>query len=68
MYNQRMEAVLEFLYSLQGWPAYSLVLGLLVLCGVGAPINEDIVLLAASALTLKGVMEPVPLMVPMSAI
>lgn len=58
-----MEAVLEFLYSLQGWPAYALVLGLLVLCGVGAPINEDIVLLAAAALTLKDVMDPAPLMI-----
>ncbi|MBK9522194.1 MAG: DedA family protein [Rhodocyclaceae bacterium] len=57
-----MEAALEFLYSLQGWPAYGLVLGLLILCGIGAPMNEDIVLLVAAALTLKGVMDPLPLM------
>lgn len=57
-----MEAALAFLQSLQGLPAYATVLGLLVLCGVGAPINEDIVLLVAAALTLNGVMEPVPLM------
>jgi membrane protein DedA with SNARE-associated domain len=61
-YNRPMDAALEFLYSLQGWPAYGLVLGLLILCGVGAPMNEDIVLLAAAALTLKGVMDPLPLM------
>lgn len=58
-----MDAALEFLYSLQGWPAYGLVLGLLILCGIGAPMNEDIVLLAAAALTLKGVMDPLPLLV-----
>ena len=48
--------------SLQGLPAYATVLGLLVLCGVGMPINEDIVLLVAAALTLTAVMDPVPLM------
>ena len=58
-----MDTVLQFLQTLQGLPAYSLVLGMLVACGIGAPFNEDIVLLAASALTLSHVMEPVPLMV-----
>jgi membrane protein DedA with SNARE-associated domain len=57
-----MEAALSFLHTLQGIPAYSLVLGLLVACGIGAPINEDIVLLMAAALTLSGVMEPLPLL------
>jgi membrane protein DedA with SNARE-associated domain len=47
---------------LQGPPAYGLLLGLLFGCGVGLPMNEDIVLLGAAALTLKGVMDPVPLM------
>ncbi|SDU07871.1 membrane protein DedA, SNARE-associated domain [Pseudomonas pohangensis] len=58
-----LEAVWPFLQSLQGAPAYALVFVLLFICGIGLPINEDIVLLGASALTLKGVMEPVPLMV-----
>jgi membrane protein DedA with SNARE-associated domain len=58
-----MESVWPFLQSLQGAPAYALMFGLLFGCGVGLPMNEDIVLLAASALTLKGVMDPVPLMV-----
>jgi len=57
-----MEASLQYLQTLQGLPAYALVLGLLVACGIGAPMNEDIVLLIASALTLTGVMDPVPLM------
>jgi membrane protein DedA with SNARE-associated domain len=58
-YNLPMEASLQYLQTLQGLPAYSLVLGLLVACGIGAPMNEDIVLLIASALTLSGVMDPV---------
>ncbi len=58
-----MESVWPFLQSLQGAGAYALTFALLFGCGIGLPMNEDIVLLAASALTLKGVMEPVPLMV-----
>lgn len=54
---------MAFLQSLQGLPAYALLFALLFSCGIGAPINEDILLLAAAALTLRDVMEPVPLMV-----
>jgi membrane protein DedA with SNARE-associated domain len=49
------------LYSLEGFPAYALAFGLLVGSGFGLPINEDILLLGAAALTLKGVMDPIPL-------
>lgn len=58
-----MESVWPFLQSLQGLPAYGLMFALLFGCGIGLPMNEDIVLLAAAALTLKGVMDPIPLMV-----
>jgi membrane protein DedA with SNARE-associated domain len=57
------DSMMAFLQSLQGFPAYALLFALLFSCGIGAPMNEDILLLAAAALTLKGVMEPVPLMV-----
>ncbi len=57
------DPAMAFLQSLQGVPAYALLFALLFSCGIGAPMNEDIVLLAAAALTLQGVMEPVPLMV-----
>lgn len=56
-----MDSVMMFLQSLQGWPAYALLFGVLAASGFGLPINEDILLLAAAALTLQGVMEPVPL-------
>lgn len=58
-----LDSVLPFLHSLQGFPAYSLLFALLFSCGIGAPINEDILLLAAAALTLNGVMDPIPLMI-----
>ena len=57
-----MDGWLEHLQSLQGLSAYALLFALLFACGIGAPMNEDIVLLVAAALTLVGVMEPVPLM------
>jgi len=56
-----MESWLAQLALLQGLPAYALLFALLFSCGIGAPMNEDIVLLAAAALTLTGVMEPAAL-------
>ncbi|MDB5884463.1 MAG: putative rane protein, partial [Polaromonas sp.] len=56
-----MDSLMAFLQSLQGMQAYALLLGLLVGSGFGLPVNEDILLLGAAALTLKGVMEPLPL-------
>jgi membrane protein DedA with SNARE-associated domain len=56
-----MDSWLAHLAALQGAPAYGLLYVLLVSCGIGAPMNEDIVLLVAAALTLSGVMAPLPL-------
>jgi membrane protein DedA with SNARE-associated domain len=56
-----MDSLLAFLQSLQGFEAYALLLALLVGSGFGLPINEDILLLGAAALTLKEVMAPLPL-------
>lgn len=58
-----MDAWLTQLAALQGVPAYALLFALLFGCGIGLPMNEDIVLLVAAALTLNGVMAPLPLMV-----
>ncbi|MDB5931131.1 MAG: putative rane protein [Polaromonas sp.] len=52
---------MAFLQSLQGSQAYALLLVLLVGSGFGLPVNEDLLLLGAAALTLRGVMEPLPL-------
>lgn len=54
-----MDSVLSFLQSLHGWPAYALLFGALAASGFGLPINEDILLLTAAALTLRGIMDPV---------
>lgn len=61
--NEPMEAWMLGLSGFPGAYAYALTFLLLVACGAGAPMNEDIVLLIASALTLRGAMEPVPLLV-----
>ena len=56
-----MDSVMAFLQSLQGLPAYGLLFGVLAASGFGLPINEDLLLMAAAALTLRGVMDPLPL-------
>ncbi|WP_167772805.1 DedA family protein [Ramlibacter humi] len=53
-----MEQALAALQSLQGAPAYGLVFALLVGSGFFLPVNEDLLLVAAAAATLRGVMEP----------
>ena len=55
------DALMTFLQSLQGTPAYALVFGILVGSGFGLPMNEDLLLVTAAALTLSGVMAPWPL-------
>jgi membrane protein DedA with SNARE-associated domain len=55
------DSAMAFLQSLQGLPAYALVFGILVGSGFGLPMNEDILLVTAAALTLSGVMSPWPL-------
>lgn len=52
---------MAFLQSLQGAPAYALLFAVLAASGFGLPINEDILLMVAAALTLRGVMDPLPL-------
>lgn len=56
-----MDRLLGALQALQGLPAYALLLAALVASGFGLPVNEDLLLVAAAALTLRGVMEPLPL-------
>lgn len=46
---------MAFLSSLNSAEAHALLLGLLVGSGFGLPVNEDILLLTAAALTLMGV-------------
>jgi membrane protein DedA with SNARE-associated domain len=58
-----LDSVLASLQALQGAPAYALLFAALAASGFGLPINEDLLLLAAAALTLRGVMDPVALCV-----
>lgn len=48
--------LIEFLSQFQGLSAYSLVIGMLLICGVGVPIPEDITLIAAGILAAIGAM------------
>jgi membrane protein DedA with SNARE-associated domain len=58
-----LDQVLASLQSLQGWPACLAVFAVLAATGFGLPVNEDLLLLAAAALTLKGMMDPLALVV-----
>lgn len=54
---------IQKLNALQGFPSYSLLLLLLVGCGIGMPLNEDLLILAAASLTLTGLFDPLVLIV-----
>ncbi len=56
-----MDSVMTFLQALQGLPAYALVYAVLAGSGFGLPMNEELLLIAAAALTLRGVMDPLAL-------
>lgn len=49
-----MDALLQFLLSFQGPMPYVLVFGILLACGLGLPIPEDITLFAAGLLAYYG--------------
>lgn len=46
--------IIEFLSALSGFHAYSLILGVLFICGMGVPIPEDITLITAGLLAGQG--------------
>lgn len=46
--------VLEFLGSASGLPAYGLIFGVLVACGLGLPLPEDVSLITGGFLVYKG--------------
>lgn len=48
------EALILFLSQLEGFTAYSAIVGLLLICGLGVPLPEDITLIAAGILSALG--------------
>lgn len=50
-----MDSLVDFLLNFYGPTPYFLVLGILLLCGLGIPLPEDIVLFAAGLLSYYGV-------------
>src|SRR3712207_4339002 len=49
-----MDALVDFLLNFQGPTPYLLVFGILILCGFGLPIPEDITLIAGGLLAYYG--------------
>jgi membrane protein DedA with SNARE-associated domain len=45
------EYLISNLSQLEGWQAYSAIVGLLLICGLGVPLPEDITLIAAGILS-----------------
>lgn len=48
------EYLINTLSQLEGWHAYSAIVGLLLICGLGVPLPEDITLIAAGILSALG--------------
>lgn len=48
------ETLILFLSQLEGFTAYSAIVGLLLICGLGVPLPEDITLIAAGILSALG--------------
>lgn len=48
------ETLIVNLSQLEGLPAYSAIVGLLLICGLGVPLPEDITLIAAGILSAMG--------------
>ncbi len=48
------ETLIANLSQLEGLPAYSAIVGLLLICGLGVPLPEDITLIAAGILSSMG--------------
>ena len=56
-----MDALVDFILRFYGPTPYFIVLGILILCGLGLPIPEDITLFAAGLLAYYGVVELWPI-------
>ena len=48
------QQLIDQLSQLEGWTAYSAIVGLLVICGLGVPLPEDITLAAAGIISALG--------------
>ena len=51
---QIKQQLIDTLSQLEGWTAYSAIVGLLLICGLGVPLPEDITLAAAGILSALG--------------
>lgn len=59
MENTHFLALFDHIAELSGIPAYLTILGVLLACGLGLPIPEDIILIAAGVLAGTGQISPI---------
>jgi len=57
-----MEKLFEYLLEMNGIGAYAIVFGILVACGLGFPLPEDIPLIAAGYLVWDGTAQALPML------
>lgn len=55
--------MLEFLHGYSAQASYAILFAFLLLCGLGFPMAEELVLLAGGVLVASGVLEPLPMLV-----
>ena len=58
-----LDLAIGFLGAQHGLPAYGWLFTLLFLCGIGAPLAQDVLLIAAAQQTLAGALNPVLLVI-----
>lgn len=58
-----MDAIVDFLLNFYGPTPYLIVFGILLLCGLGLPIPEDITLFVGGVLAYYGLCEPITMVV-----
>lgn len=56
------EFLLSLIENVDGWPSYAIVFGILVACGLGVPMPEDVSLILGGFLTYEGKAELLPMM------
>jgi membrane protein DedA with SNARE-associated domain len=58
-----MESMVDFILNFYGPPAYALIFGMLLACGLGLPVPEDIILFAAGLLSYYGLFSLWPIII-----
>lgn len=58
-----MDAIVDFLLNFHGPTPYLIIFGILLVCGLGLPVPEDVVLIAAGLTSYYGLTDLLPMIV-----